>query len=112
MAAPGFWDAPEAARDVIADANQLKAWVEESYRRVAPKQLIAELNSRLHITSIAVTHDIVAARTIADRVAFLHQGRFQFVGTFDEAKPLQAQFQLRPATSTASRPSSARSKSK
>ena len=47
-------------------------------------QLIAELNSRLKITSIAVTHDIVAARTIADRVAFLHQGRFQFVGTFDE----------------------------
>ena len=47
-------------------------------------QLIAELNSRLQITSIAVTHDIVAARTIADRVAFLHQGRFQFVGTFDE----------------------------
>ncbi|MDQ5857259.1 MAG: ATP-binding cassette domain-containing protein, partial [Acidobacteriota bacterium] len=48
-------------------------------------QLIAELNSRLRITSIAVTHDIVAARTIADRIAFLHQGRFQFVGTFDEA---------------------------
>jgi phospholipid/cholesterol/gamma-HCH transport system ATP-binding protein len=48
-------------------------------------QLIAELNTRLQITSIAVTHDIVAARTIADRVAFLHQGRFQFVGTFDEA---------------------------
>ena len=48
-------------------------------------QLIAELNSRLQITSIAVTHDIVAARTIADRIAFLHQGRFQFVGTFDEA---------------------------
>jgi phospholipid/cholesterol/gamma-HCH transport system ATP-binding protein len=48
-------------------------------------QLIADLNARLQITSIAVTHDIVAARTIADRVAFLHQGRFQFVGTFDEA---------------------------
>lgn len=48
-------------------------------------QLIADLNARLKITSIAVTHDIVAARTIADRVAFLHQGRFQFVGTFDEA---------------------------
>lgn len=48
-------------------------------------QLIAELNSRLHITSIAVTHDVVAARTIADRIAFLHQGTFQFVGTFDEA---------------------------
>jgi phospholipid/cholesterol/gamma-HCH transport system ATP-binding protein len=48
-------------------------------------QLVADLNARLHITSIAVTHDIVAARTIADRIAFLHQGRFQFVGTFDEA---------------------------
>jgi phospholipid/cholesterol/gamma-HCH transport system ATP-binding protein len=48
-------------------------------------QLIADMNARLQITSIAVTHDIVAARTIADRVAFLHQGRFQFVGTFDEA---------------------------
>jgi phospholipid/cholesterol/gamma-HCH transport system ATP-binding protein len=48
-------------------------------------QLIADLNARLQITSIAVTHDIDAARTIADRIAFLHQGRFQFVGTFDEA---------------------------
>ncbi len=48
-------------------------------------QLVADLNARLRITSIAVTHDIVAARTIADRIAFLHQGRFQFVGTFDEA---------------------------
>ena len=48
-------------------------------------QLIADLNARLKITSIAVTHDIVAARTVADRIAFLHQGRFQFVGTFDEA---------------------------
>lgn len=48
-------------------------------------QLVADLNARLQITSIAVTHDIVAARTVADRIAFLHQGRFQFVGTFDEA---------------------------
>ncbi|HEX9689105.1 MAG TPA: ABC transporter ATP-binding protein [Thermoanaerobaculia bacterium] len=48
-------------------------------------QLIADLNVRLKITSIAVTHDIVASRTIADRIAFLHQGRFQFIGTFDEA---------------------------
>ncbi len=48
-------------------------------------QLIVDLNVRLRTTSVVVTHDIVAARTVADRLAFLHQGRFQFVGTFDEA---------------------------
>ncbi len=48
-------------------------------------QLIVDLNVRLETTSIVVTHDIVAARTVADRLAFLHQGRFQFIGTFDEA---------------------------
>jgi phospholipid/cholesterol/gamma-HCH transport system ATP-binding protein len=48
-------------------------------------QLIVDLNLRLHTTSVVVTHDVVAARTVADRLAFLHEGRFQFVGTFDEA---------------------------
>jgi phospholipid/cholesterol/gamma-HCH transport system ATP-binding protein len=48
-------------------------------------ELVADINKRLQTTSIVVTHDIVTARTVADRVAFLHQGRFQFVGTFDEA---------------------------
>lgn len=28
MAQPGFWDAPDDAREVIAEANDLKAWVE------------------------------------------------------------------------------------
>ncbi|MCA1580591.1 MAG: ABC transporter ATP-binding protein [Acidobacteria bacterium] len=48
-------------------------------------QLIVDINLRIRTTSVVVTHDIVAARTVADRLAFLHQGRFQFVGTFDEA---------------------------
>jgi phospholipid/cholesterol/gamma-HCH transport system ATP-binding protein len=48
-------------------------------------QLIVEINKRLKTTSIVVTHDVVAARTVADRLAFLHQGRFPFLGTFDEA---------------------------
>ena len=48
-------------------------------------QLIKDLNIRLKTTSVVVTHDIVMARTVADRVAFLHQGRFQFIGTFSAA---------------------------
>ena len=48
-------------------------------------QLIVDVNVRLQTTSVVVTHDIVTARTVADRVVFLHQGRFQFIGTFDEA---------------------------
>jgi len=48
-------------------------------------QLIVDLNVRLQTTSVVVTHDIVAAHAVADRLAFLHQGRFQFIGTFDEA---------------------------
>jgi len=48
-------------------------------------QLIVDINVRLQTTSVVVTHDIVTGRTVSDRVAFLHQGRFQFIGTFDEA---------------------------
>ena len=48
-------------------------------------QLIVDLNIRLQTTSVVVTHDIVTARTVADRLAFLYQGRFQFIGSFEEA---------------------------
>jgi phospholipid/cholesterol/gamma-HCH transport system ATP-binding protein len=48
-------------------------------------ELIDDLNERLKATFVVVTHDIVSARTISDRVAFLHGGTFEFVGTFDEA---------------------------
>jgi phospholipid/cholesterol/gamma-HCH transport system ATP-binding protein len=47
--------------------------------------LIVDINQRIHTTSIVVTHDIVMARTVSDRLAFLHQGRFEFIGTFSEA---------------------------
>jgi phospholipid/cholesterol/gamma-HCH transport system ATP-binding protein len=47
--------------------------------------LIVDINHRIRTTSVVVTHDIVMARTVADRLAFLHQGRFQFIGTFGEA---------------------------
>lgn len=48
-------------------------------------QLIVDLNVRLRITSVVVTHDITTARAVADRLAFLHQGRLEFLGTFEEA---------------------------
>jgi phospholipid/cholesterol/gamma-HCH transport system ATP-binding protein len=48
-------------------------------------QLIVDVNHRLQTTSVVVTHDIVTARTVSTRVVFLHQGRFQFNGTFEEA---------------------------
>ena len=48
-------------------------------------ELIDDLNERIKATFVVVTHDIVSARTIADRIAFLHGGTFEFVGTFAEA---------------------------
>ena len=32
--------------------------------------------------SVVVTHDLALARTVADRIAFLDEGRFRFVGTW------------------------------
>ncbi len=48
-------------------------------------ELVDELNHRLSATFVVVTHDIVSARAVADRIAFLHDGAFRFVGTFEEA---------------------------
>ncbi len=49
-------------------------------------RLIVDLNERLHTTSVVVTHDITSALFVADRIAFLKNGRFAFVGTPEEAK--------------------------
>jgi phospholipid/cholesterol/gamma-HCH transport system ATP-binding protein len=48
-------------------------------------RLIEKTRARLGVTSIVVTHDLVLARRIADRVAFLDEGRFQFLGSFEDA---------------------------
>jgi phospholipid/cholesterol/gamma-HCH transport system ATP-binding protein len=52
----------------------------------AINDLIIDLRNKLSITSIAVTHDIVSASKIADRIAMLYQGKIIFVGTPDEIK--------------------------
>ena len=48
-------------------------------------RLIQATQEKLGVTSVVVTHDLVLARRVGDRVAFLHDGTFRFVGTWDEA---------------------------
>jgi phospholipid/cholesterol/gamma-HCH transport system ATP-binding protein len=49
-------------------------------------ELIISLRSSLSITSIAVTHDIVSAYKIADRIAMLYEGKIIFAGTPEEIR--------------------------
>jgi phospholipid/cholesterol/gamma-HCH transport system ATP-binding protein len=49
-------------------------------------ELIISLRNTLTITSIAVTHDIVSAYKIADRIAMLYEGKIIFVGTPEEVR--------------------------
>ncbi len=48
--------------------------------------LIVDMQRKLKVTSIVVTHDMVSAYKIADRIAMLFQGKIIFVGTPDELK--------------------------
>ena len=48
-------------------------------------QLILTTQDELGVTSLVVTHDLPLARTVARRIAFLHEGRFRFLGTWEEA---------------------------
>ena len=44
-------------------------------------RLIRRLQQRLGVTSIVVTHDMKSAFDVADRIAYLHEGRIYFQGT-------------------------------
>jgi phospholipid/cholesterol/gamma-HCH transport system ATP-binding protein len=46
--------------------------------------LIHELNTKLSVTSVAITHDLTSAVKIADRIAMLYDGRIIDSGTPDE----------------------------
>lgn len=46
--------------------------------------LIKELNTKLKVTSIVVTHDMVSVKNVADKVAMIHEGKIYFQGTPDE----------------------------
>jgi phospholipid/cholesterol/gamma-HCH transport system ATP-binding protein len=47
----------------------------------AINDLIRDLQDKLKITSIAVTHDMTSAYKIADRIAMLYEGKIIEVGT-------------------------------
>jgi phospholipid/cholesterol/gamma-HCH transport system ATP-binding protein len=49
-------------------------------------ELIIDLQSKLNVTSVVVTHDIHSAFSVGDRIAFLHQGVFEWVGSMEEAR--------------------------
>lgn len=52
----------------------------------AINQLIVDLQKKLDITSVAVTHDMVSAYKIANRIAMLYNGKIIEIGTPDEIK--------------------------
>ena len=49
-------------------------------------ELIIKLQRELKVTSIIVTHDMISAFKIADRIVMLHEGRLIFDGTPEEAR--------------------------
>ena len=46
--------------------------------------LILNLAERLNVTSVTITHDMISAYKIADRIAMLYKGRIEEVGTPEE----------------------------
>lgn len=48
-------------------------------------RLIRTTQRSLGVTAVMVTHDLSLARAAADRIAFLHEGRFRFLGDWNEA---------------------------
>lgn len=48
--------------------------------------LIVELNEKLHVTSVTVTHDMRSAFKIADRILMLYGGGVEFDGTPDQVR--------------------------
>ncbi len=67
-----FYDEPTAGLDPIVCA--------------VVDKLILDLNKKLLLTSIVVTHNMESVFRIADRVAMLHKGRVLQIGTPDEIK--------------------------
>lgn len=44
-------------------------------------ELIKDLNEKLNVTSIIVTHDMFSVKNTADKIAMMHDGKIYFTGT-------------------------------
>jgi phospholipid/cholesterol/gamma-HCH transport system ATP-binding protein len=77
-----FYDEPSAGLDPVTSAEI--------------DQLIIDLNKKLGVTSVVVTHEMDSAFRIADRMVLLDRGKFIVSGTPDEMRnstdPLVRQF--------------------
>jgi phospholipid/cholesterol/gamma-HCH transport system ATP-binding protein len=77
-----FYDEPSAGLDPVTSSEI--------------DQLIIDLNRKLHVTTVVVTHEMDSAFRIADRMVLLDRGKFIVSGTPDEMRnssdPLVRQF--------------------
>jgi len=55
-------------------------------------KLILDLQTKLKMTSIIVTHDLICAKIIADRAIFLRNGKIAYQGNIDELTNSKEQF--------------------
>lgn len=67
-----FYDEPTTGLDPIL-ADQIN-------------DLILDLADRLNVTSVTITHDMVSAYKVADRIAMLYNGRIEQVGTPEQIR--------------------------
>jgi ABC-type transporter Mla maintaining outer membrane lipid asymmetry ATPase subunit MlaF len=47
-------------------------------------EMIALANQQYQITSVIISHDLASTKRLADKVAFLHEGKIVFYGSYDE----------------------------
>jgi phospholipid/cholesterol/gamma-HCH transport system ATP-binding protein len=54
--------------------------------------LVLKLQEEHHMASIVVTHDLHSAKTIADRLILLYEGKIAIKGTFEELEHSDVEF--------------------
>jgi phospholipid/cholesterol/gamma-HCH transport system ATP-binding protein len=73
-------------------------------------EMIIDLQSKLNVTSVVVTHDIQSAFSVGDRIAFLNKGVFEWVGSVEQARnadhPIMREF-FKASSVTAAQPTTA-----